>query len=502
MALAPLSLFNSSVSLVRDAIARVQDRSVNLTVLTVKLIFRAGSTIVQLKLAPGDTPLSHLAAAVPDEQQAWEIPFTAFQPNPEVAGPLNVPCGLADDVRYRLGAEQGTASTHPLWLKLARPYGLLGTVPWERELGGALGRPVLRLPDFPERPAERPDVLENALLVDPAHDAAPGELVRRVALLVDAVLAGSSRSGTRMHIFTSAPWYPALQGLSNDPRVLVYNPDDGRLAAESPLLYPMETSLGLRSGTWSNWIATALAGRGIDAVHLICRAHRRDSGADILLSHSPFDPGPLVPLIALGHDELSLLLNRAGAWAITFAPAASEQLQAVAIAADSFAHRRPGAILFHSLTEASGDSSLATACQLLFNRTPSQAPRFQEGFLYCHPGFVRGSQLSIDLEAFNVLASQAALLVQRAPLTERVWSTLTRAQQKVPPNWVGATQRILESTVFDEARRSAPDVLLTQTSPDQWKSETAPVILDASTNSMLTEIQSVVANYLKLHKGD
>ncbi|PHV06414.1 hypothetical protein CSQ96_16435 [Janthinobacterium sp. BJB412] len=511
----PADLFNSSAALLRAALAGTAQPAAPLTVLTVKLLFRRGDTVVRFELAGADA-----AAPTDAETQSWEVCLDQFQPAPAAepsmpdgragrrpapGADLLLPRGLADDVRYRLAAQPGAAPAHPLWLRLARPYGLLGSVPWERELGAALDRPVLRLPDFPERPAERPDVLENAVLVDPGPlaGADPGDILARTGRLLRAVLAGSSRAATRVHVFTTGEWFDTLAVLADEPRVRVHDPAaaaaDGATSAASPL----DGAPALRSAAWSNWIAATLAGLGVDAVHLVCRAQRRDNGAEIGLSHSPFDRGELVPMIALDHDELCLLLNRAGAWACSFAPSAAGQRQAVMVAADGFAHRRPGAVLYYDPAADEDAAALDTACRLLFHSTPSQAPRFRHGFLYCHPAFVRGSQLSLDLAAFGVLASQAALLAPKTPLTARLWQSLSgAAPAPAPPSWLGASQRFLESAVFDEARRAAPDVLLTQTAPDQWQSAIGPMTPDAAANRTLADIQSVIANYMKTQGGE
>jgi hypothetical protein len=69
-------------------------------------------------------------------------------------------------------------------------------------------------------------------------------------------------------------------------------------------------------------------------------------------------------------------------------------------------------------------------------------------------------------------------------------------QQSVPPAWLGATQRFLESQVFDGIRRGAPDVLMSA-APAVTAGAEQTLHFSAGTADVLTDVRSVVERYLK-----
>ena len=104
------------------------------------------------------------------------------------------------------------AANLPLWLDLrvAALYGFMGILPWERVFSQLLERPILRLPDFLERPRENSDVLEAAIVFDPPPSTSPESAAGQIKVIVDEMLAGSPRPQTRIHIFpmqhAEKPW--------------------------------------------------------------------------------------------------------------------------------------------------------------------------------------------------------------------------------------------------------------------------------------------------------
>jgi hypothetical protein len=518
------------------------------TLLCVRLLLRSDRAYVGFELSTSEKPPEPptYGSAQDQEQEqgkpvTWEIPFAAFVAaegrEPGECRPLEVPTTLVDDLRYCLERLEG-ASQRPLWLRLVRPYGLLGAVQWERTLCGELKLPTLRLPDFPERPAERADVLENAVVVDPPPDADEGVLKQRVRAIIDAVLSQSARSGSRVHVFTRRRWYPTLSLFDADSRVKVYNPDREAtrdaaavdLAGDSPddLLRSArsERAMHLRSAAWSSWIAGVLDGRGLDALHLVCRAKWTDAGACIVLSDAPKKEEGEITLREIGYEELELLAIRSGAWSVTFVPATIAESHPMACVADGFAQRRAGAVLFHTLCNPRDYTSFVAACKLLFGGAGG-APRMTEGFLYCHPGFVyRADRASEDLvartpELFRFVADNAQLLAERAPWKERAISTATRftpliktREVTAPPGWLGAAQRFLEAAAFEEVRRSASDLLLSK--PLDKSAQTVQPTAQSegtgereqqdakkkATIDILTEIQRVMQNHAKSNKEE
>lgn len=438
-------------------------------ILNIALSFKPEGTMVEASLvlerdAPGNAP-------------CWHLPLADFRVEQDYV----VPSAMVQLVGARL-----PASSTVVWLRLVRPYGFLGLVPWEAGLGAALDRPLLRIPAFPARVAERTDVFENVIIVDPPSDPQlAGEIRTRLRALLSAILAGSSRGDTHVHVFCSARWFGLLHGEAGDERVRFYAP----VASGQHGLPANRTDLML----WTTWILGCLAGRGIDAVHLLGRAAMGEAEGCYLLSCTPFEAHGLIPDIEVDLESMGFLLSRAGAWSVSFMPAAPEFRNSVAYLADGLAHRWHGAVLFHAGT---GGDDLKEAARLMFAVGATTPPRFSDGFLYCHPAFLCRKQAPLAAALAPILEHQAALLAVRAPATERIVSWVTnvlpgvnQVQQSAPPSWLGATQRFMESEVFDGLRRAAPDVLMREAAPPQLEFKTG-------TEDVLAQMRSVVERYL------
>lgn len=485
--------------------ALVGDGSSGLLLLTVRPIFRGRETAVSLELSTGG---ERVATEDDPAQQPWDLPYSAFEADPSDGQAsvyqiprLRIPRELTTDLLYRLSLNKVPAGK-PLWLKLARPYGVLGTAPWEKDLGAGLERPILRLPDYPERPVERSDVLESALIVDAEPDADIADVARRAKALVQAVLKGSSRTATRIHVFAASRCYGQLTDLTRDPRVVVHNPKSAKTSIEAFKEQKKENSPSLRSAAWVDWVVQSVGPRSLDAVHVIARAHWTESGAFIVSSASPSPEEKESALAAIDLDEFGLLVNRVGAWAVTFVPPSPACARDIAFVADHFAHLRPGAVLFNPGNDAEDLASLEAACKLLFSGKPSQAPALGNGFLHCHPGFVKGEQQPNTELLLNLLADHARLLAQRAPWGERIGSAIVnllpgtrRVELSAPPAWVGAMQRFLESAVLAEVRRSGTDVFLSNLHPGSPRpGETLPSLSKQATDT-LAAIQGVLTKF-------
>jgi hypothetical protein len=450
-------------------------------VLTVGMAFRRDGSRVEASLAVGENP----EPAAP----TWVVPYSTFQ----AGSGRTLSADLLWQINEWLETSGAVLPAGVVWLRLVRPYGFLGLVPWEAGLSAVLGRPVLRLPTFPARAAERTDVLENVVIVDPPHNRElAGGVQARLDALVGAILAGSSRGDTRVHVFCSSHWLPALNTGGADDRVVFHD----------PVPNVQRTGSTARTGVtmWTDWILAQMGGRGIDAVHLLGRAALGEAEGCYLMSHSPFEGRGFVPDVEVDLEGLSLLLNRAGAWSVSLGPVSAEYRDGMAYVADGLAHRWPGAVLFHADEEA---EPLNVAANLLYSTSATTAPRFGDGFLYCHPTFLDRKQNPIAAALAPLLAEQAALLAARAPATERALSWVTRmlpgvaqVHTSVPPAWLGATQRFLESEIFEGLRRGSGDVMMSghRSQEDDVKQRVA---LGSGTEEVLNEMRSVVERYLK-----
>lgn len=479
-------------------------------VLTVELLFRSRGSVVRLTLAVEDKEESE-----PDEEaKPIEIATVRFGK----ASDWDIPEDVVRALRSRLEDIDIGVPSGPLWLRLMRPYGFLGLLPWEGRLRPALGRPVLRLPDASIRPTERSDVLENVVLVDPPCDADPTAVRTRLQTLVDGILAGSGRGDTSVHVFPSASWYVALADCgAHDERIQVHEPPTQPGDSSNDPIAP-----------WTSWVLKVTGERGIDAVHVLGRARQSDHDGCFLLSPRPQEiPTPTLnslesaeqtsyrqPDIELNGNDVALLLNRAGAWSAVFVPATPAYAVALAFVADALAHRWHGSVLFLDLDKESSDT-VKRATRLLYTVSATAAPPLKYGFLYCHPGFLQDRYEAAAAALPAALVDQAIDLARHAPVLERVWHAAEtilpgthEALSHVPPGWLAATQRFMEKEVLEEARRQSIDVLRSRlparlrSSDDQPQSSVESNEFDKVTEQLLREVRAVVRRYQEGDKGE
>lgn len=228
-----------------------------------------------------------------------------------------------------------------------------------------------------------------------------------------------------------------------------------------------------------------MASQGVDAVHLVCRAHGGDDTAQLWLSGSLAADD--TALVLIDQDELCLLLDRAGAWALTMVPVVRAQAGALAFVADGVAHHRPGAVLFHAIDDPEDEIALRAACAFLFAGQPSPAPALRDGFLYCHPSFVAADTGAASAQAASAAADVGLLALQAS-----------QPQSGRGPDWIGSAQRFVESAALEQVRKVGSDVLLSgalskRTPPDAASSGAA----STSSVATLSAIRNVVQDFLK-----
>lgn len=477
-----------------------------LVVLSGGLVFRKDGPIVHFELDAADAAAEAAPSAeYPNFRAPWDVPYEAFDPSGR--GELDVPPSVLEDLRFRLAACRMDPA-EPLWLRLLRPYGWLGTAPWERRLGDSLRRPVLRLPDFPDRPVERADVLQAAVIVDVPATEDTDEVFRRVRAIADAVLQASGRTKTQVHVFATAAWRSRLRGLARDADVFVHAPVPQAPATDAPVL-PTSSPLTI-AAAWTKWMLAALDGDSADALFVLARARASETASHLVFTASTVTSDVLgaaedveswIPDAGVGLAEFELLLNRIGACAATFVPATEGDRKGMLAFADALARRRPGAVLCYPVGMGSTVHAFNVACRLLLGGVPAPAPIVGDGLLYCHPSFVEGfAQLgTAQLDDFGAAAAQ--LLARRAPLKERLLRYVTDAlpviratEVNAPPNWVASTQRFLESARFEEFRRMSKDVLLSTSSLEE-RLRRRERRVDEQAEETRKEIQRVVSEF-------
>ncbi|TXD94227.1 hypothetical protein FUT87_07400 [Mitsuaria sp. TWR114] len=477
-----------------------------LVVLSVGLVFRKDGPIVHFELDAANAGAEAAPSAeLPNLRAPWDVPYDAFDPSGR--GELDVPPGVLEDLRFRLAACDMDPA-EPLWLRLLRPYGWLGTAPWEMRLSDSLRRPVLRLPDFPDRPVERADVLQAAVIVDVPATEDTEAVLHRVRVIADAVLQASGRIKTQVHVFTTTAWRSRLRGLARDVDVLVHEPLPPPLATDA-LVPPTSSPLTI-AAAWTTWMLEALHGDSVDALFVLARARASETSSHLVFTDSAAtsdvpgaceDEESWIPDAMVGLAELELLLNRIGACAATFVPAMEGDRKGMLAFADALARRRPGAVLCHPVATGSTVEAFNVACRLLLGGVPAPAPVLGDGLLYCHPSFVEGfAQLGMaHSDDFGAAAAQ--LLARRAPFKDRLLRYVTGAlpviratEVNAPPSWVASTQRFLESARFEEFRRLSKDVLLSTSSLEERLRRRERKV-DEQVDEIRKEIQRVVSEF-------
>jgi hypothetical protein len=443
--------------------------------------------VLRVVLEPNEDPLKLVLdlivyGKVTDEgKRTWRLTLQDLGISetgwPESSTHFVLPPQVQEGLRASL-ALMNLESERPLWLNLVRPYGYIGMLPWEFVLGTLLDRPVLRLPDFLERPRENTSVLELAVVFDPPSPVPAAQAELQLRSIVEQTLAASSRPKTSVNVFTTAAWIEQLEQLRSiggDPRVKIHSPHKAVELVESLHSRP-ERRTGARP--WLDWICAAVEGRSIDAVHFVGRAVVTSARSGLLISSAPV-PDPdnqttTVSLITIA--DIGVALTRVGAWAAIFSPPPDScDGLAMPFVADAFAHSRPGTVLYHR-AKAEDREILRQSLQFLFSSEPAQPPKLSAGFVYCQPGIVAAHVDFQDKLLFDVLKQNADLI--GTPDT---------------PNWAAATQRYIESVTLDQLRRNSPDVLFT-------KMLTGAVVAseqDKALKETLSDIQKIVGCYVQ-----
>lgn len=416
--------------------------------------------------------LAQRGSASDEGRRVWKFPITAIgAPDTlhEPVEPLVLPAQLVEGLRDAL-ASPNVSAEQPLWLDLLRPYGFLGTLPWEATLGEALDRPIVRLPSFLETPQEDQDFADVAVLVCADPFESRERTLWQVRRITDAILGGSRRLQTRVHLFAPEPWCDLLGKEALDAQVRIHAPPS---ASEEPF------GRNSRLKDWTDWIGVALDGQTVDAVHLIGDAEPSAVGAVFMLMEARRTRSVLPddeaeegwPAIAVSIEDLCALLTHLGAWALAFTPSVAAN-PALAFLADAVAHVRPGPLLYQRIDTAEDADELLRSYRFILSPEPIQAPRLSSGFLYGLPSMVaHTSVLSLDpAEA----ALDATLLATSAltPPSRMFERRLRHAGKFLPgifaqeiaqlPNWASAAQRFMETATLDELRRLSGDVLLSR----------------------------------------
>lgn len=379
---------------------------------------------------------------------------------------FHLPDGLIADVRGWIEAEGDPR--RPLWLHLRKPYGFLGCVPWEALLVPALGLPVLRLPDFFERPPlETPRALEIVLCSSTPDDERAYGQFDHLGTIVDRILDAADRP-TTVHVFTDDRLGPALAGRAPSNRVIVHPP-----AAANRFTWTRERSERETSeNAWFRWIRGALSGRSVDVVHFMGHGYLARGRGALALSASPDPAAQARWSTFVGDAEVDAFLTSLGAWGVAFSAAEGNYSElGLRLLADTIALRRPGAILFHDWEHDWSGAALGEAYRFLYSVEPQPPPVSEAVFMYCQPFRVASEPPEEEAEAAppepssrGVTISPAAAEYESAEPPEAM--PVGAAPEESPPappappaaqpfedaenvpNWIAATARYVEQQAY------------------------------------------------------
>lgn len=417
--------------------------------------------------------------------------------NPQWSPTRTLPLEVTDGLRGAL-EDLGLAPGLPLWLHLVKPYGFLGALDWEAALVPTLSRPLLRLPDFLERPRENRAVLDVALVCsEPVSEPRlnPPQVLRDV---VAAVLAGSRRPRTTIHIFPDEVYHDALRAtFAGEPRVAVHDPQGSQAHGVLP-----RGSASLRGddggelqSPWLKWMRDSMKGRSLDAVHFVCHGFVADQRPALALAESPLSNRDRRDARYVGVGELVAFLTQVGAWSAVFgSPPGNYSETGLRLLADSLAQARPGPVLYHTLDATGPDPGLQAMYGFLYAPMPSPLPLQERWFAYCQPELIdnltpvsrtrsRGPRAVAALDA-NRSLFDVPPTSPPAPRT-RGDPPPAAAPATEAPNWVSATQRYVEQ----QAQRLVRD--------ERDDDDAAAGRVSSEVERTLTRLQSIVGGIVK-----
>jgi hypothetical protein len=427
---------------------------------------------------------------------------------------------LAADVAEIIAVAEVPASA-VLWIHLVKPYGWLGTLPWEAALEQTTQRVVLRLPDFLERPQENHATLDVVICCDLPDGP---DSVTQIERVIRAALDGSPRTQSHILVFAQA-------GNSRELRSK-FKGDSHVWVAPSPS--PAKDRDRNAPSPWLASIEQALRERAADAVHFICRASVVGGRASLRLAEPGSASAP-APLRFHSAGEISAFLTRIGAWAAIFTQAKGEADNRMRWFADTLAQTRPGAVLFD------GDGDLAPLYHFLFAPSATSPPRLGSGFMYCQPSLAMpDEQASSAMPLENPAFSRISALGQNAHLFREAvakasehptFEAITAAAGKVisvfpalgeaiglraptapsgpgaTPTWLAAAQRYVEAQSLEIVRSRSKDPFLrdlvrhiTQPGSEDTASKLAQADAADVVDKTLNELQSIIAK--NAAKGD
>ena len=322
----------------------------------------------------------------------------------------------------------------PLWLRLSKPYGYLGLIPWEQHLIPALGVPVLRLPDFMVDPIRSRYTLDVLLCADDQRTR-PESVAEQTELVIDRIVEGVSLP-TTVHVFTNPAvhaWLLARYQRDRWQKVLLYDPGGAPTDSSGDGVGEPSSPTAIAPNLWLQWMRNELCGRSIDVIHFLVPGNLSSIQGGVVVSASPSEPG--AGLQAVSVAAITRLAMQVGAWFCAFSsPLGNRSEMGLRLAADTVGQLRPGPVLHHELRLDQDGQALADAYRFLVAIEPTDPPVNPAAFLYCQP-------FQVITERRRHEFPPAASAVEAIEPSPEVRDLLAGAET---PTWVSAVQRYVE----------------------------------------------------------
>jgi hypothetical protein len=310
---------------------------------------------------------------------------------------------------------------------LAKPYGLLGAVPWERHIQPAVGAPVLRLSDM------LPDVEQESPTFDVALCVlAPGEGQAELAAAIAKAMQDAVGPRLRLHVFCDTRTHQQLYPKLRPRRAVTFYPfapkaDAGGRTPGPPL------------NPWLAWIRLSLQDRGLEAVHFLAHGAALGTDGAMALSAAVPDQGGVPQLVQAG--ELRAFLTYVGAVNVGFTalpdnPSPFGLLKLV----DELGALRAGPVALHDAVADPDLTALTGTYSLLAAQGPGAPPAHPSLVLFAQPSQIAGmtgapSWVKSVLRAVNFVGA-----VQARRATDDT------------PQWVAAAARYIEEREVELVR--------------------------------------------------
>jgi hypothetical protein len=388
----------------------------------------------------------------------------------------------------------GLAPGIPLWLHLVKPYGFLGALDWEGGLA-PIQRPVVRLPDFLERPREDRETLNVALVCSEPVSEPRLDPPRVLHDIVEAVLAGSRRQRTMIHVFPDQSHHATLSGLfAGESRVAVHDPAEASDYGEATRTGIRSDAIGEVRNPWLKWMRDSMRGDALDAVHFVCHGFVGDQKPAIALAESPLSNRDRTDARYVDVRELAAFLTQVGAWSAVFSsPPGNYSEAGLRLLADTLAQARPGPVLYHNFGAFGLDPVLQSMYGFLYAPVPSPLPSQERWFAYCQPSLIaRMTPTPLTIKFGADAAVNANNMLFRIGLEAPVAGSFDarHAGASTPPgatpSWISSAQRYVETQSLQLQRD------LTRPSSDK-----AANLVSVEVERTLAKLQSIVGSIAK-----